>query len=90
MGGTRGQASDIEIHAREILRLQDVLRSILVNSTGQTLDKIIHDTDRDFFMNAEAAKEYGVIDEILVSAETVKVPADSKDDRKDKDDDKAA
>jgi ATP-dependent Clp protease protease subunit len=65
MGGAQGQASDIEIHAREILRLQDVIRQILVDSTGQTLDKIVHDTDRDFFMNSEAAKEYGVIDEIL-------------------------
>ena len=68
MGGAQGQASDIEIHAREILRLQDVIRQILVDSTGQPLDKIIHDTDRDFFMNAEAAKEYGVIDEILTGS----------------------
>lgn len=65
MGGAQGQASDIEIAAREILRLQDVIRSILVNHTGQTLEKISHDTDRDFYMNAEAAVEYGVIDEIL-------------------------
>ncbi len=65
MGGAQGQAADIEIAAREILRLQDVIRSILVKHTGQTLEKIAHDTDRDFYMNAEAAMEYGVIDEIL-------------------------
>ncbi|HEY48705.1 MAG TPA: ATP-dependent Clp protease proteolytic subunit, partial [Dehalococcoidia bacterium] len=51
--------------AREILRLQDVIRSILVKHTGQTLEKIAHDTDRDFYMNAAGAVEYGVIDEIL-------------------------
>jgi ATP-dependent Clp protease protease subunit len=65
MGGAQGQASDIEIAAREILRLQDVIRAILVEHTGQTMEKIAHDTDRDFYMNAEAALEYGVIDEIL-------------------------
>jgi len=65
MGGAQGQAADIEIAAREILRLQDVIRSILVKHTGQPLERIAHDTDRDFYMNAEAAMEYGVIDEIL-------------------------
>lgn len=65
MGGAHGQASDIEIAAKEILRLQEVLRNILVKHTGQTMEKIIHDTDRDFYMGAEAAMEYGVIDEIL-------------------------
>jgi ATP-dependent Clp protease protease subunit len=65
MGGAQGQAADIEIAAKEILRLQDVIRNIMVHHTGQSLDKIAHDTDRDFYMNAESAKEYGVIDEIL-------------------------
>jgi len=65
MGGAQGQAADIEIAAREILRLQDVIRSILAKHTGQTFEKIAHDTDRDFYMNAEAAMEYGVVDEIL-------------------------
>ena len=65
MGGAQGQAADIEIAAREILRLQDVIRNILVTHTGQSLDKIIHDTDRDFYMSAESAVEYGVVDEIL-------------------------
>jgi ATP-dependent Clp protease protease subunit len=68
MGGAQGQAADIEIAAREILRLQDVIRSILVEHTGQALEKIIQDTDRDFYMNAEAAVEYGVVDEILKGA----------------------
>jgi ATP-dependent Clp protease protease subunit len=65
MGGAQGQAADIEIAAREILRLQDVIRNILVHHTGQSVDKIAHDTDRDFYMNSESAREYGVIDEIL-------------------------
>jgi len=69
-GGAQGQAADIEIAAREILRLQDVIRSILVKHTGQPLDKIIHDTDRDFYMNAEAAVEYGIVDEILKGSGT--------------------
>jgi ATP-dependent Clp protease protease subunit len=68
MGGAQGQAADIEIAAREILRLQDVIRSILVEHTGQTLEKIIQDTDRDFYMNSEAAVAYGVVDEILKGA----------------------
>jgi ATP-dependent Clp protease protease subunit len=76
MGGAQGQAADIEIAAREILRLQDVIRSILVRHTGQTLDKIIHDTDRDFYMNSEAAMEYGVIDEILKGAKAEEKKAD--------------
>ena len=64
-GGVQGQAADIEIAAREILRLQDIIRGILVNHTGQPLDKIIHDTDRDFYLNPQQAVEYGLIDEIL-------------------------
>ena len=68
-GGAQGQASDIEIAAKEILRLQDVIRNILGKHTGQSLEKIAHDTDRDFYMNAEGAKEYGVIDEILKGPE---------------------
>ncbi|MCH7641983.1 MAG: ATP-dependent Clp protease proteolytic subunit [Chloroflexi bacterium] len=65
MGGASGQASDIEIHAREILRLQDTLRGILVESTGKSYDTIARDTDRDRFMTAEQAVEYGLIDEVL-------------------------
>ena len=65
MGGAQGQASDIEIAAREILRLQDILRGILTRHTEQPLDKIIHDTDRDFYLNPQQAVEYGLVDEIL-------------------------
>jgi ATP-dependent Clp protease protease subunit len=70
MGGAQGQAADIEIAAREILRLQDVIRNLLVRHTGQSLEKIIHDTDRDFYMNTDAALDYGVIDEILKGPES--------------------
>jgi ATP-dependent Clp protease protease subunit len=65
VGGAQGQASDIEIAAREILRLQDIIRNILVNHTGQPMDKVIHDTDRDFYLNPVQAVEYGIVDEIL-------------------------
>jgi ATP-dependent Clp protease protease subunit len=65
MGGARGQASDIEIAAREILRNNEIIRSILANRTGQTIDRIRADTDRDFYLSAEQALEYGMIDEIL-------------------------
>jgi ATP-dependent Clp protease protease subunit len=65
IGGAQGQASDIAIAAREIMRLQDIIREIIVKQTGQPLDKIIHDTDRDFYLNAKQAVEYGLIDEIL-------------------------
>jgi ATP-dependent Clp protease protease subunit len=69
IGGAQGQASDIAIAAREIMRMQDMLRNILVQHTGQTLEKIAHDTDRDFYLNAEQAIEYGLIDEILSKPE---------------------
>ena len=64
-GGAQGYASDIEIAAREIMRVQDIIRSILVKHTGQTMEKIAHDTDRDFYLNSEQAVEYGLIDEVL-------------------------
>ncbi|MCD6452950.1 MAG: ATP-dependent Clp protease proteolytic subunit [Dehalococcoidales bacterium] len=65
VGGAQGQASDIEIAAREIMRLQGVIRDILVRHTGQTMEKITHDTDRDFYLNPEQAMEYGIVDEVL-------------------------
>ena len=65
VGGAQGQAADIEIAAREIMRLQDILRHIVVKHTGQPLEKVIHDTDRDFYLNPEQAVEYGIVDEIL-------------------------
>jgi len=64
-GGAQGQAADVEIAAREIMRMQDLIRSILAKHTGQTLEKIIHDTDRDFYLNPEQAVEYGIVDEVL-------------------------
>jgi ATP-dependent Clp protease protease subunit len=67
LGGAQGQASDIEIAAREILRLQDKIRTLLSNNTGQDYDKIVRDTDRDFYLTAEQAVEYGLVDEILGS-----------------------
>ena len=63
--GTRGQASDVEIQAREILRLRDVLNHIFVERTGQELERIVRDTDRDIFFTAEQAKAYGLVDEVL-------------------------
>ena len=65
MGGAQGQASDIEIAAREIIRLQDKIRTILSENTGQAYDKIARDTDRDFYLSAEQGVEYSLVDEIL-------------------------
>ncbi|MBA7563750.1 MAG: ATP-dependent Clp protease proteolytic subunit [Dehalococcoidia bacterium] len=64
-GGAQGQAADVEIAAREIMRMQELIRGIIVKHTGQTLEKVIHDTDRDFYLNPEQAVEYGLVDEIL-------------------------
>lgn len=67
LGGAQGQATDIEIHAREILRMQDKIRTILSENTGQPYDKVAQDTDRDYYLSAEQAQEYGLVDEVLVS-----------------------
>jgi len=67
LGGFQGQASDIDIHAKEILKIRDELNKVLALHTGQTLKTIAKDTDRDNFMDANAAKEYGMIDEVLNS-----------------------
>jgi len=64
-GGAQGQAADIEIAAREIMRIQEIIKNILVKHTGQPLEKITHDTDRDFYLNPEQAVEYGIVDEVL-------------------------
>jgi ATP-dependent Clp protease protease subunit len=72
--GVGGQATDVEIQAKEVLRQNQVIREILVQHTGKTIDEITRDTDRDFFMDAKAAKEYGIIDEILTGGK-VAVPA---------------
>ena len=70
MGGFQGQASDVEIHAKEILYLRTRLNEILSRHTGQSIDVIRHDTDRDFFMGAEDAVKYGLVDKVLVSRES--------------------
>jgi ATP-dependent Clp protease protease subunit len=67
LGGVQGQASDIEIHAREILRMRNVLNDILVSHTGQSLDRIAEDTERDRFMTPVEAVTYGLIDEVITS-----------------------
>lgn len=64
-GGAQGQAADIEIAAREIMRMQGIIRGIIAKHTGKTLEKIVHDTDRDFYLNPEQAVEYGIVDEVL-------------------------
>ena len=65
LGGAQGQASDIEIQAKEILRIRDVLNSILSENTGQPLEQIVKDTDRDHFMTAHEALEYGLVDRVM-------------------------
>jgi len=70
LGGFQGQAADIDIHAREILRTRDRLNDILVKHTGQVIDKIQADTDRDFFMSSEDGVEYGLIDQVMTSRQT--------------------
>jgi ATP-dependent Clp protease protease subunit len=67
LAGVQGQATDIDIQAREILRIRDELNRILVTHTGQAVERISKDTDRDFFMTAEQAKEYGIVDQVIVS-----------------------
>jgi ATP-dependent Clp protease proteolytic subunit ClpP (EC 3.4.21.92) len=66
-GGVEGQAIDIKIHAEEIMRMRDILNNILAKHTGQPIEKIEKDTDREFFMSAQEAKEYGIIDEVIFS-----------------------
>ncbi len=67
ISGMRGQATDLEIQAREVLRLREQLNTILSEHTGQDIETISHDTDRDFYMTAEAAVEYGIVDEVLTT-----------------------
>ena len=65
LGGARGQATDIEIHARDILRTKEQMNRILADRTGQPYEKIVHDTERDYFMSAEESKEYGLVDQVI-------------------------
>lgn len=67
VGGAQGQAADIEIAAREIMRMQETIRNIIAKHTGQPIEKIAHDTDRDFYLNPKQAMEYGLVDEILTA-----------------------
>ena len=77
-GGIQGQASDIEIQAKEIIRENELLRSIISQHTGQPVEKVKQDFDRDFYMDPDAAKEYGIVDEILQQRELAEVkPASS-------------
>lgn len=78
VGGAQGQAADIVIAAREIMRQQDVIKEILVKHTGQPMEKITHDTDRDFYLNPEQAVEYGLIDEVLTKPVKEKAAKNSK------------
>jgi len=73
MGGFQGQATDIEIHAREILRMRQDLNKILANHTGQKISRIQRDTERDYFMSASEAKTYGVVDKVLTRRQTSEV-----------------
>src|SRR5512146_1190647 len=76
LAGFQGQATDIEIHTKEILKTRDTLNDLYSKHTGQPVDKIMNDTDRDNFMSAAHAKEYGIIDEVLITAK--KKPEDKK------------
>ena len=72
MGGLSGQATDIDIHAREILRIREITNNLMAKHTGQPLDRIERDVERDFIMNAQQAKEYGIVDEIIDRPPTTK------------------
>ncbi|MGF1508853.1 MAG: ATP-dependent Clp endopeptidase proteolytic subunit ClpP [Myxococcota bacterium] len=74
-GGVRGQASDIEITAREVLRMKEALNEILAKHSGQTIERIAKDVERDYYMSAEAAREYGLVDDVVVSKK--EAPSDS-------------
>ena len=81
LGGVQGQATDIDIHAREVLRIREALNSILMKHTGQTIKKIEKDTDRDMFMTSKQALDYGAIDQVISSR---KKDADEKEEKKGK------
>ncbi|MEY2476137.1 MAG: ATP-dependent Clp protease, protease subunit, partial [Actinomycetota bacterium] len=73
-GGAAGQAADIEIQAKEILRMRDLLDAMLAHHTGQSIEKVKNDTDRDFIMSAEEARVYGIVDEVITTRELSQVP----------------
>ena len=81
-GGFQGQSVDIDIHAKEILRMRDTLDKILSEHTGQPLKKVRSDTDRDFFMSGEDAKKYGIVDEVISSRDAMSKTSSSKEGKK--------
>ncbi len=81
-GGFQGQSADIDIHAKEILRMRDTLDKILSEHTGQPLEKVRADTDRDFFMSGEDAKKYGIVDEVISSRDAMPKKSSSKEGKK--------
>jgi len=74
-GGVEGQASDIELQAKEILRMRDLLNGMLANDTGQSAERVSKDTDRDFIMTAEEAVTYGLIDEVITARDAMGIEA---------------
>jgi ATP-dependent Clp protease protease subunit len=76
LGGVQGQATDIDIQAREILRMRTELNRILVHHTGRTMEQVERDTDRDFFMTAEQARDYNIVDEVISSKPTPRAVPD--------------
>ncbi|MFO7985874.1 MAG: ATP-dependent Clp endopeptidase proteolytic subunit ClpP [Desulfatiglandaceae bacterium] len=79
IGGAQGQATDIDIHAREILKIRENLNQILAHHTGQDIERIRKDTERDFFMSCEDAKDYGIIDKIIVKREMLQNSKETND-----------
>jgi len=73
-GGAAGQAADIEIQAKEITRMRELLERVLAHHTGQPIDRVAKDTDRDFIMSADEAKDYGIIDEVILTRELAELP----------------
>ncbi len=73
-GGAAGQAADIEIQAKEILRMRDLLDQMISHHTGQSIEKVKKDTDRDFIMSAAEAKDYGIVDEVITTREAAQIP----------------
>jgi ATP-dependent Clp protease, protease subunit len=82
LGGVEGQASDIEIHAKEIVRLKEKLNDILSEATGQPIEKIVEDTDRNYFMSAEESKVYGIIDDVLTQRQIASKKSKGKNEQK--------
>ncbi len=84
LGGFQGQATEIDIHAREILKIRERLNHIMAHHTGQPLEKIASDTERDYFMSGEEAKAYGLVDEVIIRSPQTGHGEDGKSDLKDK------